>query len=86
MKPPVTLEPDDLRAYANRDWNAPLRLARRARARLPIADKVRIAIELYEAARRTDPNWPDDATRRRDLDNHIRLRTLLRKARHVGAR
>ena len=82
----TTLDPDALRAYAARDWDAPARLARQARAALPIARKVEIAIALYEAARATRPGWPDEATRRADLEDHLRVRALLDRASHVGAR
>lgn len=80
------LDPDELRAYAARDWGAPERLAREERARRPTEEKVRIAIQLYEAAKATRPEWPDEATRRADLDSHLRVRALLDRARHVGAR
>ena len=80
------LDPAELRAYAARDWNAPERLARRERAHRPVEEKVRIAIELYEAMRRTRPDWPDEATRRADLENHLHLRHLLDRAADVGAR
>ena len=79
------LDPAELRSYAARDWSAPERLARRERALLPVAEKVRIAIELYEAARATRPDWPDEATRRADFEAHLRLRALLDRAAHVGA-
>lgn len=80
------LDDQDLRAYARRDWGAPERLARVARARQPVADKVRLAVELYEAARAARPGWPDEAARRADLANHQRLRALLDRAPHVGRR
>ena len=80
------LDPSDLRAYAQRDWAAPERLARCARARQPVQEKVRIAIELYEAARAMQPGWPDDDARRADFENHLRVKALLARAAHVGAR
>jgi hypothetical protein len=80
------LSPADLRAYARRDWSLPERLARRERAARPIAEKVRLAIALYEAARATVPGWPSEATRRADFDAHLRLKRLLERAAHVGAR
>ncbi len=80
------LEPSDLRAYAQRDWSAPERLACAARAQQPVAEKVRIAIELYEAARASLPGWPDEATRRADLESHRAVRALLDRAAHVGRR
>lgn len=80
------LDPDELRAFARRDWGAPERLARRARARQPIVEKVRMAVELYEAARATRPEWPDEATRREDFRHHERMAALLRRAEDVGSR
>lgn len=83
MKP---LVPQELRDYAGRDWGAPQRLARQERARQPIDRKVAIAVALYEAARAARPGWPDEATRRADLDVHLRVRALLDKAAGVGIR
>lgn len=74
-----------LRRYAQRDGGAPERLARRQRAQLSVAERVRLAIEIYEAAKATKPGWPDEATRRADLDAHVRLKRLLHEAAHVGA-
>jgi hypothetical protein len=82
----MRLDPDDLRRYARRDWGAPERLARRARARQTVAQKVALAVSLYEAARAATPHWPDPATRQRDLQSHINVRQLLERAAHVGAR
>jgi len=81
----VKISKEDLRRYARRDWGAPERLARRLRANQPIALKVTLGIELYEAARGLQPDWPDERTRRRDLDAHIQLRARLNQATHVGA-
>ena len=80
------LDVTELREYARRDWGAPARLARRRRAMLPVEHKVRLGIDLYEATRTTRPDWPDEATRRADLANHRRVRALLDRAAHVGAR
>jgi hypothetical protein len=79
------LDPEDLRRYAQRDWSAPERLARRQRVGLPLAERVRIGIGLYEAAKATNPAWPDEATRRADFEAHLRLKALLDEAAHVGA-
>ena len=81
----MRLNPGDLRRYAQRDWGAPERLARPERACASVDEKVRIAVALYEATRRMRPDWPDDATRHLDLQAHLRLRSLLDRARHVGA-
>ena len=75
---------EELRSYAGRDWGAPERLARVHRAKQPIEQKVRLAIELYEAARATRADWPSEADRRADLAAHWRLRALLDRAAHVG--
>ena len=80
------LDPADLRAYAGRDWSAPERLARQDCARLSVAERVAIGIALYEAARTTQPDWPDAAARAADLLHHRRMRSLLDRAAHVGAR
>ena len=77
---------EELRSYAGRDWGAPERLARAHRANLPIEQKVRLAIDLYEAARNTNPGWPSEAVRRADLAAHRRVRALLDRAVHVGRR
>ena len=80
------LDPRDLRAFAGRDWQRVERLTRRARALQSTDAKVRMAIELYEAARNTRPGWPTDADRRSDLEHHLRICRLLRQASNVGAR
>ena len=73
-------------AYVARDWEAPERLARVARAQQPVEQKVALSIALYEAARSTRPGWPDEETRRADLESHRALRALLDRAAHVGRR
>ena len=82
----MQFDPEDLRAYVNRDWSAPERLSRRERAQQPLAEKIRIAIGLYEAARRTVPGWPDEATRRADFEHHLAVKALLDRAPDVGTR
>lgn len=76
----------DLREYAGRDWGLPEGLARRRRAARPVAEKVRIAIGLYEAMCATRPDWPTEAVRRADLATHLRVRALLDAAAHVHRR
>jgi hypothetical protein len=80
------LDPADLRAYAARRWDLPERLARAERAAQSVERKLQPAIALYEAARATRPDWPDEATRRADLETHLRVKRLLQRAAHVGAR
>ncbi|MCB9684493.1 MAG: hypothetical protein H6738_05205 [Alphaproteobacteria bacterium] len=81
----MKLDPSDLVSWATRDWEAPERLSREARARLPVEDKVRIAISLYEAALAT-AGKPDDRARLADLEHHLRVKALLTRAAHVGRR
>lgn len=82
----MKFDAEDLRRFAGRDWEAPARLARQARACAPIAEKVRIAVELYEAAKAMRPDWPDEASRRRDIEAHIRLHQLMVRAGNVRPR
>lgn len=82
----MPLDPEDLRRFAGRDWAAPERLSRRARAARPVAERIQVAVALYEAFRAAVPGWPDEATRRADLAHHQRLRALLDRARDVGVR
>ncbi len=80
------LDHDELRSCAGSDWGLPERLARKQRTKLPVAQKVRLAIDLYEAVRVTRPEWPSDSIRRADLATHQRVRALLERASHVGRR
>ena len=80
------LDHDELRSYASRDWGLPERLARKQRTKLPVAQKISLAIDLYEAVRVTRPEWPSDSIRRADLATHQRVRALLERASHVGRR
>jgi len=80
------LDTRGLLEFVSRDWEAPARLSRAARASRSIPEKVALAIALYEAARATKPGWPDEATRRADLEAHLRVKRLLARAAHVGAR
>ena len=77
---------EELRSYARRDWGAAERFARTHRANQPIERKVQLAIDLYEAARTTRPDWPSEADRRADLATHRRVRALLDRADRVGRR
>lgn len=82
----IRLDPDELRAFASRDWASPERSARQARAALSPAEKSRLAVALYESAKKTRPDWPTDADRKADLDTHLRVHALLDRAAHVGRR
>jgi hypothetical protein len=84
------MRPEDLRAYARRDWNrlAALKRARwrQRRKQLGAKEGFRLAGVLYEHVRCARPDWPSRASRRSDLDHHIalseRLRALRIKAPH----
>ena len=80
------LDPNDLRRYASRDWSAPDRLSRVPRAAQPLAQRIALGIALYEAAKTTRPDWPTRADREADCQNHVRIRRLLDRVRHVGTR
>ena len=80
------LDPAGLRAFVRRDWGATAALDLRRRAEQPVALKVDLAIELYEAARATLPGWPSDEDRRADLAHHAHVRGILRRAASVRPR
>ena len=73
------LDPAQLRAYVERDWRTVGRLDLIARASQPIEVKMRLAMDLYEAARATVPGWPRDEDRAADLAHHVAVRTTLRR-------
>ncbi|MEM6955026.1 MAG: hypothetical protein AAF411_21130 [Myxococcota bacterium] len=80
------LDTTGLRAWMAREWAATRDADRRARAAQTPKQKVRLAVELYESAKRSNPAWPTAEDRARDLRSHERLRALLTRAAHVGAR
>jgi hypothetical protein len=73
-----------IREYVARDWAA----ARDSKdaywgariARLGPLEAFRIAEQLRQQALTRDPAWPGDALRRADLESHVRLSNLLRRA------
>ena len=81
----MKLDPDHLREFASRDWGAVDRLSRRSRAAMGLADRVRIAVELYEAARLTRPGWPTKQDRLQDLAAHLAVREKLDRSAHAFA-
>lgn len=83
---PRPLDPASLRAFVQRDWNPTRDLDLLARAAQPLETKLRLAEELYAAARATVPGWPSEADRRADLEHHVALRRLLDRAAGVGPR
>lgn len=80
------LLPKDLREFVGRDWSRLDALDRERRAGLPVAEKSRLAVALYEAAKRTRPGWPTAEDRWEDLQEHIRVNSLLKRGANVGAR
>jgi len=84
------MNPDDLRAFAARDWNA-LAAAKRAHAaqvfrREGAAPLLRAARELFEHARAVNPAWPSARDRAADLAHHVELKRLLARAADVRGR
>ncbi len=80
------LDPASLRAHVRRDWGATARLDPAWRAAQPVGVKVRIAIDLYEAARLTARGWPTAAGRGADLAHQLAVCAILRPASGAGAR
>ena len=82
------MTPQDVKAYMARDWAA-VRDAKDAYwadriARLGHSEGFRIAEELRLQARLLTPAWPSEEDRRRDFEDHLRLRGLLDRARLPG--
>jgi hypothetical protein len=78
------MDPDDIRAYANRDRSELQRLKRQHGADL-IRDggtdaAFRAVWALYLHAQAMHPGWPDERQRAEDLEHHIRLKKLLDRA------
>ncbi|HUL76168.1 MAG TPA: hypothetical protein VL691_02815 [Vicinamibacteria bacterium] len=78
----------DIRAYMARDWAA-VRDAKDAYwaervGRLGPAEGLRIAEELRRQAQLLNPAWPSEDDRREDFLAHVRLRSLLDRARLPG--
>jgi hypothetical protein len=73
-----------IKEFVERDW-ASVRLAKDAYwaeriARLGPAEGFRVAHELRRQALLHDPGWPHPDDRQADLEAHIRLSALLRRA------
>lgn len=73
-----------IREFVARDWSAvreskDLYWSERI-GRLGAAEGFRIADELRRQALQLDPSWPGDELRRADLQAHVRLAALLRRA------
>jgi hypothetical protein len=73
-----------IREFVSRDWTAVRESkdaywAERIQQLGPI-EAFRIADELRRQMLQHDPSWPDADLRQRDLDSHIRVASLLRRA------
>lgn len=76
------MNPEDLRAFAARDWDLVARekerwWAERGRE-LSAAEKLRIGDMLRRHAKRLRPDWPSPEERRQDLETHARVAEALR--------
>lgn len=76
------MDPADLRAYAQRDWQGLRESKLRAWASIKSKRGVAAALRAVEAlrlmARRRHPDWPSPEDRRADLESHIRLSNALK--------
>lgn len=75
---------EQVRAFVDRDWEAVDALRRREvaaryRERGP-AGSLRVAHELFQHARQLRPGFPDERLRAKDLEHHVALKALLRRA------
>ena len=80
----VELDPEDLRAYADRPWGEIEAAKRRAQAEhaaaSTVAERIAVAERLRRAAVAARPDWPSAADRAADLAAHVRLAELLSRA------
>ncbi len=81
------MNPEDLRAYAQRAWHAAEALEQEHWAR-EVAERGRLATfeasqVLWEHMRRLRPDWPSPEERREDLAHHVALKRAIDRA--VGA-
>lgn len=78
------MDPEQLRAFARRDWSLLRDLKRRfwleRRLRLGPGEGLRAADELRRHAHRVRPHWPTDAARAADLHAHMGLAAKLTRA------
>jgi hypothetical protein len=76
------VNPDDIRAFARRDWAAiaDAKAAFWASRKQPMTpvEALEIAEMLRQHVLRVQPNWPDDAEREADLAIHVRISEVLR--------
>lgn len=82
------MDPDDLRAFAGRDFAAIAREKRAHQRRLfereGSAGTIRLAGGLWAHMKSLDPAWPHPREREADLAAHVRLKALLDRAARAG--
>lgn len=78
-------ELDAIRAFAERDWDAMARDKERYWAewkrRHGATAGMRVADALRAQVRRARPDWPSDQERAEDLEMHLRIIEVVRRAR-----
>ena len=84
------MDPEDLRAFARRDWRA-VASAKRAHAARIFRESgagplLRAARELFAHARAVDPAWPGARERTADLAFHVHIKGSLEQAARVRRR
>jgi hypothetical protein len=80
-------DPESLRAFRDRDWNAVREAKERFwaedhRRRGPLAG-LAVGSALWDRIRMIDPAWPDAEQRARDLAHHLDLAEKLRRIAHA---
>lgn len=84
------MNPEDIRAFAQRDWAAVADTkarywAERKRA-MPPEEALAVAEALRQHARTLRPDWPDSRERDEDCAVHMRVSEALRAVRPVRSR
>ena len=80
----MSVNAEDVRAYARRAWHLAERLkrehwARETAVRGPLAT-FEASVALWEHMRRVRPDWPSPSERHEDLKHHLRLKRDLDRA------
>jgi hypothetical protein len=75
---------DDLIAYANRDWSAIAAHKRRVwtqvATKMSAAEMLALGDSLRDLVHTIHPDWPTREQRLEDLETHIRVSEMLRRA------
>lgn len=81
-------KPDDVRTFTGRDWSAIAndkeRYWRAWKLEHGAAGGIRVAETLRAHARKARPDWPSESERREDLETHLRVIEVIRRARPHG--